>query len=78
MTLLLARLDAGCDQKISHGSHSAPLGVRAGMGPMEHRTDATKRNPDPAARPLADIRPYAAQERFDLCPSQIGGRRFGE
>jgi len=48
------------------------------MGPMEHRTDATKRNPDPAARPLADIRPYAAQERFDLCPSQIGGRRFGE
>ncbi len=42
---------------------------------MEHGPNTTQRDADPAPGALADLRPGTPQQRFDLAPSKIGGRR---
>jgi hypothetical protein len=45
---------------------------------MEHGPDIAQRDTNPAPRALADFRPDAPQQGFDLTPAKIGGRRFRE
>jgi hypothetical protein len=45
---------------------------------MEYRTHAGQRDADSASGALADLGPGSAQQRLDITPAQIGGRRFYE
>jgi hypothetical protein len=43
---------------------------------MEHGAHTAQRDADPAPGTLADFRPGTSQQRFDLAPPKIGGRRL--
>jgi hypothetical protein len=45
---------------------------------MEHGTHPAQGDADPTSGALADLSPGSAQQRLDVIPAQIGGRRFRE